>query len=311
MPRICYEPKRFNKERTNLIAAANEIIKGFQAQGYDLTLRQLYYQFVTRNLIENKQTEYKRLGEIISQARRAGLIDWNAIVDRTRGLRGPQTWGSPQEIVQACAASFRLDPWATQATYAEVWFEKDALAGVFQRATLDYRLPYFSCRGYASDSEVWSAAQRLAREAATRRQSGRRPRLVVLHFGDHDPSGLDMTRDVGDRLALFGAPGVQVRRMALTMDQVEEYHPPPNPAKEADSRFEDYQTKYGNASWELDALPPTVLTSLVNDTVIGLIDHQAWKSTLAAEAKDREALAAVSNHWPAVTQHAVTLEKGQ
>lgn len=294
MPKILYEADLNLRPKTlKVIAQANEIIATYAAQGYDLTLRQLYYQFVSRDLIKNSQKEYSRLGDIVSKGRRAGLIDWTAIVDRTRELSRLSTWTSPQEIVSAVSDQFRLDLWRTQGTHVEVWFEKDALLGVFERAANPLRIPYFSCRGYTSDSSIWEAAQRLAKYA-------KRKQIVVLHFGDHDPSGMDMTRDIGDRLRLFGARSVDVRRLALNMDQIEQYEPPPNPAKESDSRFEGYRDQYGDESWELDALEPSVLATLVRDEVTTLIDADAWDTERESEARYKAELAQISSQYPKI-----------
>src|SRR6185295_4699456 len=111
-PMICYEDKKFGVERLAMIAKANQIIAIYAAQGYDLTLRQLYYQFVSRDLIANKTTEYKRLGSIINDARLAGLIDWSAIEDRTRNLASLSHWDNPSDIVTSAANSYRVDKWA-------------------------------------------------------------------------------------------------------------------------------------------------------------------------------------------------------
>src|SRR6185295_9921866 len=175
-PMICYEDKKFGVERLAMIAKANQIIAIYAAQGYDLTLRQLYYQFVSRDLIANKQSEYKRLGAIISEGRRAGLIDWDAITDRTRNLQSLSTWENPAEVLAEDARFFRYDRWESQPTYVEVWFEKDALMGVFERVAHEMRVPFFSCRGYTSDSEVWGAAQRLEEKVDDGKE------VIVLHF---------------------------------------------------------------------------------------------------------------------------------
>jgi hypothetical protein len=294
MPKIAYESLNMSEKTLKVIALANDIIHTYAAQGYDLTLRQLYYQFVSRDLLANKQTEYKRLGDIVSKGRRAGLIDWNAIVDRTRNLKSLGAWDSPSDIIAASASQFRYDWWAKQSVYVEVWFEKDALMGVFERAANKYRVPFFSCRGYTSDSEVWSAAQRMASKARRGKQT------VVLHFGDHDPSGIDMTRDIGDRLRLFGAGRVDVRRLALNMDQIEQYDPPPNPAKETDSRFVEYQALHGDESWELDALEPTVLGALVRDEVNTLVEQDAWDAERLREAQARAELQEISDNYDSI-----------
>jgi len=177
----------------------------------------------------------------------------------------------------------------------EVWIEKDALVGVFERVSQELDIGLFSCRGYTSQSEMWVAAQRLRRYE----QAGQE--VVILHFGDHDPSGLDMTRDITDRLALFGA-NLDVRRLALTMDQVREYNPPPNPAKETDSRFTAYIQEYGDESWELDALPPDVLADLVRAEVDTLKDLDRWNAATSLEKSHKQTLAAVAESWDDVAE---------
>lgn len=294
MPKICYQPKDFTDAHAETIRAANEIIEEYAGQGFALTLRQLYYQFVARALLANTQREYKRLGGIVSAARRAGLIDWNAIEDRTRFVRHPSTWEDPAEIVRAISEQYRVEKWKEQDTITEVWIEKDALIGVFEEVCKELDVALFSCRGYASDSEVWRAALRLLKYI----DNGKRVR--ILHFGDHDPSGIDMTRDIEERLALFGASGVNVNRCALNMDQIEEFGPPPNPAKMTDPRFEGYIAEHGGESWELDALEPQVLASIVRERVEQVTDLDLWEETIAREERERGLLARVSESWPEV-----------
>jgi hypothetical protein len=302
-PRIQYEEWRPEPESLEVIEQANTIITEYLADGYDLTLRQLYYQFVSRDLLANNQKSYNRLGNIISKGRRAGLIDWDAIIDRTRNLQRDSTWKKPADIVAAVAEQFMYDRWKNQKTYVECWFEKDALMGVFERIAGELRVPFFSCRGYTSDSEVWSAARRLRQQSIMYDKE-----IVVLHFGDHDPSGLDMTRDIRERLQLFGAEYVEVRRLALNMPQVEQYEPPPNPAKVTDSRFDAYQKEYGDESWELDALDPKTLADLVRDEIESIIDREQWDEDEASENKAREELAAVSKNYTRVVRY---LERGK
>ena len=130
MPKIKYEEKKFTAATLSVIEAAERIITDYQAQGYSLTLRQVYYQFVARGLIPNTEQSYKRMGNIISDARRAGMIDWNAIEDRTRNLRALSSWDTPQSILDSAMRSYHRDLWETQDKRIEVWVEKDALVGV-------------------------------------------------------------------------------------------------------------------------------------------------------------------------------------
>ena len=289
--------KRFSTLSEDTISKANSILEDYAARGYDLTLRQLYYQFVSRGWLQNKQTEYKRLGSIMNDARLAGRVDWSYMVDRTRGLVDRSHWGSPQEIIDTCAKQYFENMWVNQNYYVEVWVEKDALVGVLERACHPLDVPYFSCRGYPSVSEVKVAADRIVRE------SGRNVNLMIIHLGDHDPSGIDMTRDIKDRLHLLSHEGnIEICRIALNMDQVEHYGPPPNPAKITDSRYGDYIAKYGPSSWELDALDPDVLVELITATVEKYIDPDQWEEDKARIDARRSQLALVSKHWDDVTR---------
>lgn len=327
MPRIAYGPqKRWSPTARSVVATANAIIEEYAAQGFALTLRQLYYQFVARGFLANKQTEYKRLGSIVNDARYAGFIDWKAIVDRTRNLRALSHWESPEQIVEAVADQYRRERWATQPYYCEVWIEKDALLGVIEPVCNELDVPFFSCRGYTSASEVWVAAQRIG--AAI--QKGKKAK--VLHLGDHDPSGIDMTRDIEDRLTTFlvgdlleagffgqgseeslleeavaawssAEPLFEVSRLALNLDQVREFNPPPNPAKLTDSRSGSYISEFGGESWELDALEPAVMASLIRDAVEGILDVESWDEATRRQEQERARLAAVSQRWVEVTEY--------
>lgn len=290
MPRIVYVEKKFTPAHQRLIEMADRICREYAAQGFDLTLRQLYYQFVARDVIANKQTEYKRLGSIINDARLAGLLDWDFIVDRTRNLRGLSHWDNPRSVIQSAAYGYRTERWDNQPHRVEVWIEKDALVGVIAGACKRNDVDYFSCRGYTSQSELWGAAQRMSRY----QRSGQKP--IVIHLGDHDPSGVDMTRDISDRLALFGAD-VDVRRIALNMDQIEAHRPPPNPAKLTDSRATGYIREYGRSSWELDALEPTMLDRLIEDEIWAWRDADLWDQATQAMERERTLLNAVADRW--------------
>ena len=296
MPRIAYIDKSFTRKSLEIIEQANRICADYQRQGYDLTLRQLYYQFVARALIPNKDTEYKRLGNIINDARLAGLLDWHYIVDRTRNLRDLAHWDDPAEILTGAANGYATDRWANQPNRIEVWIEKDALIGVISGACNALDVPYFSCRGYTSQSELWGAARRLIRH----RNHGQDP--IVIHLGDHDPSGIDMTRDIEDRLALFGAKAT-VRRIALNMDQVRHYQPPPNPAKLTDARAEGYIARHGDQSWELDALDPATLDALIQDTIREYRDDTQWQRDTDAMHTDRDRLTEIARRFDQVTAY--------
>jgi len=288
---------RFRSDTISMIEQANTIIIAYQAQGYRLTLRQLYYQFVSRDLLANNERNYKKLGDVISDGRLAGLIDWDAIEDRTRNLRGVSHWDSPSNIIQAAYQSFRLDKWTNQPNRVEVWIEKDALVGVIERVCQRNDVSYFACRGYVSQSEMYVAGQRIAGYIEDGQD------VTVLHLGDHDPSGLDMTRDIRDRLDLFlEGMGIDIDRLALNWQQVELYGPPPNPAKVTDSRFDNYQREYGDESWELDALEPQVISDLIEENILALRDDDLWEEKIEEERHHHELLRRTSDEWERVAQ---------
>lgn len=216
-----YRQIRFTEERAAMIGAIRQLIDDYASQGLSLTVRQIYYQFVARGWIENRQGSYDRVQSAVSDGRMAGLLPWRSVEDRGRSLRGLRTWTSPAAAVREAAAAYRLDLWADQEWRPEVWVEKAALEGVVGEICSELRVDYYATRGYDSASQVWRAGQRMADYV----RRGQRP--IVLHLADHDPSGIDMTRDVQDRLSLFAGTPVIVQRLALNMPQVEQYSPRP------------------------------------------------------------------------------------
>jgi len=302
--KIPYVERDFSPDSLAIIEQANQICESYAAQGYELTLRQLYYQFVARGWLANADRNYKRLGSIVNDARLGGLIDWEHVVDRTRFVRKNSHWDSPGDIIHSAARSFDRDRWEGQPTRVEVWIEKDALVGVIEDVCQRNDVPYFSCRGYTSQSEIWGAAQRLEHYL----DKPGCEKVVVLHLGDHDPSGIDMTRDIGDRLALFfegdgtDPDDLEVQRIALTMEQVERYNPPPNPAKLTDSRAVGYIDRYGHESWELDALNPDQLVSLIDRWVGEHRDSGLWVAANERVASERKILTATASRWPEVAE---------
>lgn len=294
MTKEAFITKRFQRDSVIRIEQANDIIATYQRQGYRLTLRQLYYQFVSRDLIANTEQSYSKLGNLISDARLAGLIDWSAIEDRTRSLRALSSYDDPAELMQYTKYWYRLDKWATQPVRIEAWVEKEALLGVLERICTRYEVPYFACKGYVSSSEMYDAAKRYVSYIENGQD------VILLDLGDHDPSGIDMTRDKIDRMMLFMghyADQLQIKRLALNYDQILQYNPPPNPAKVTDSRFEDYARRFGVSSWELDALEPSVISNLIETAILAERDENAWALAAMQEANEKEQLADASRYW--------------
>lgn len=276
-----YESIKFPKEHLKVIEGVNHIINEYEAQGFSLTLRQIYYQFVARDWMDNNDLKYKWLGGIVSRGRMAGLISWTAIEDRGRNLRGYTTFESPKEAVKDARDSYKIDMWQNQPFRVEVWVEKAALEGVIGQMCNKLRVDFFATRGYNSQSEQWEAGRRFARYI----QKGQRP--IVFHLGDHDPSGLDMTRDNRERLSIFAGMPIMVQRLALNMDQIERYGPPSAPGKITDGRLKAYEQTHGTDQvWELDALDPKVIHELIEDAVLKVRDQKLWDEMLTKEVSE-------------------------
>lgn len=310
-----YKP---GKEAALLLRTITDIVINYQNQGLRLTLRQLYYQLVARDIIPNKEASYKKIGSLVSKARLGGLLDWDAIEDRVRQPKSPPEFHTLNALIDAALYSFRLPRLKGQKRYVELWVEKDALAGVLHPIAYRNHIVLMVNRGYSSTSAMRESAVRIRDKA---RELGVEE-AVVLYLGDLDPSGEDMVRDIEDRLNLFlhqgheidwgghpfkgnkkaviedypeacvrrGNVRLEVKKLALTMEQVEEYDPPPNPAKLTDSRATKYVEEYGEYSWEVDALPPETLRELIEDELELLIDQEAIQKVIDTENEQRALL---------------------
>lgn len=262
-----FQDVNFRGKSKELIAHCQLIITSYLKQNLKLTLRQLYYQLVSKNIIENKERSYKNLSSLVSDARLAGLLDWDAIEDRIRVPKVPLEFENVSELINWANYWYRLPRWRGQDHYVELWVEKDALAGVLQPIARQFHATMMVNRGYSSQSAMYEAANRF-KDKFVEGQPG-----ILFYLGDHDPSGEDMVRDIRDRLKMFGVYDLEVKKLALTMDQIEEHDPPPNPAKLTDPRSDAYVAEHGASSWEVDALPPEVLTEIITSAFDEVIDQ--------------------------------------
>lgn len=297
MPKEFYKEWNPRQSTLNLVDKIEQIIFNYQNDGYTLTLRQLYYQLVAQDIIENTVQSYKTLVKIMTNARMAGMIDWTAIEDRNREFNSFWFQENDQTVIDQLPQYIRFDQWARQDHYIEVWVEKEALGNVVSRACKPLLVPHMSCKGYLSASEAWRAGKRFER----RESQGKTCHLI--HLGDHDPSGIDMTRDNSERLEMFASSwNIQIHRIALNMDQIEELKPPPNPAKETDSRFKSYRREFGETSWELDAIKPQTLNKLITDKVHEFIDWDEWNDVQDQEIAMENLLGKLSDQWGDIKQ---------
>lgn len=288
-----YIDKKFAPESWRIIEIADNILREYTEQRLVVTVRQLYYQFVARDLLPNTQKNYKRLADIVSEARMAGHLDWDAIEDRGRVPATPSEWESIEDIVNVAMRQFRLPRLLRQKVYPELWVEKQALAGVLEPVARQHHVTLMVNKGYSSASAMRESALRFRRNMETMEEtSGTRPDALLLYLGDHDPSGEDMVRDIEKRLTLFGVEDLEVKKVALTMEQIKQHKPPPNPAKSTDPRFKGYQELHGDESWELDALEPSLLQRLVQNDLRAALSPSIAKAVVDEENRQRSEMSA-------------------
>ena len=273
-------PKNIRPATRKLLDQIMIILDEYANEGYKLTLRQLYYQLVTKLVIDNTTRMYARLSTILKDARMCGQVDWDVIEDRVRVPQIPNEFDDVKDLMNNFIYWYRKDRHRGQKNYVEVWVEKDALSGVLLPITKDYHVHLMVNRGYSSVSAMHDAAIRFQHALDEGKD------CTILYLGDHDPSGLDMIRDISDRLLTFGVD-VNVKQIALTIEQIKQYNPPPNPAKEDDPRAKEYIEKFGEISWELDALKPQVLVKLLQKNLELLIDMGMYDEIIFEEEKEK------------------------
>lgn len=296
--------------RSELLDEARTVAEEYRDQGYSLTLRQLYYQLVSKALIPNADESYKRLGDTLGDARLAGDFDMDLLIDRGRDAKPSKHHECKLDVNEAIGEagtylkalpfwSISVDPWFGQPKYVSVWVEKEALAGVFEKPCDDLGVGFFACKGYPSHSALWQWLLKLQEAYQTSQEvveddEGNELEVeplreaVVLYFGDHDPDGWQIPRSAREVLNTFAdvhnldVPPIRFKRVALNMDQIKQYNPPPFPAKKSSSRYAGYYREHGiNEAWELDALNPKVLDRLIRDNVAQHWDrsiHDHWQS---------------------------------
>jgi len=253
---------------------------GLLESDHPMTVRQVYYRLVSRQVVENNRGRYQAVSDALVDARKDGTIPWGWIEDRLRRPRTVSMWEDLADFADTAQRAYRRDVWLTQDVYIECWLEKDALSGIFEDALDEYGVTLNVGRGYDGWDSIHNAAQRyLDRDEDT----------IVLYFGDFDPSGEDMVRSLRERLAFFDCEP-EVVKCALTVQDVARYNLPPNFTKTTDTRRADFVAKYGDVVVELDALPADVLRQRLIEEVEGRMDLAALESVKTRETREKERL---------------------
>jgi len=269
-----------------------EIVDYYESIDIKLTNRQLYYQLVGKDYIPNYQEVYKRICVFLTDLRYAGKIDWSSIEDKARVPKKHPEWDNLSDIIKSATYSYRLPRWSDQDYYIEMYCEKEAGINVLETISRKYHMHFGFNKGYSSASAMYDLAFRIGYQL---KDKGKLP--IILYFGDHDPSGLDMVRDIRDRIEEFLTkgdtyivPDFEVVPVSLSMDQVKKYKLPPNPAKITDPRAKWYIKEHGEVSWELDAIDAIELRKIAEDAVLEYIDMKKYDAWIRKEKKQIKAL---------------------
>lgn len=276
--------------REELIIAVRGIIG--QYAGMRLTLRQIYYRLVAGQVILNVLSSYKRLSDVIARAREAGLVPWGSIEDRTREIHDghgeDNTAGAHFRLfwnyVTHMNERYEMPKWWGQPTRVIVVLEKEALYEVFRQITDAEGVDLVPVRGYSSVTLLHDLSARMQDMTS----DGGVESINVLYFGDFDPSGADIQREVAEKLEEYGAD-FEIERVAITREQIEEMGLPPAPAKTTDSRYERFLEEQGVA-WqvELDAIEPRTLQGLIRDAIQGFFDDALGRERNAELQRRRD-----------------------
>lgn len=280
------EPTR-KQRRALIIEETNRIIAEYTTR---LTIRQIYYRLVSKHIIHNTVSQYKYLDGLLVDARWNGQVKFSAIEDRTRAfLGGDEDLETPQECFDKwygafknCYSYFDLPRWKDQEYYIEVWLEKQALQGLFQQVTEDLKVTLFPCRGYPSLTKLYEAAGRLIQEGGNKQ-------VKILYFGDFDPSGEDILRQIQKDLTKFGV-NFEFEKIAILKEQIDEYEIPPFPAKTSDPRYEGFVAEHGDEAVELDAIDPKILQNIIRESVGSYFDEDTYSEIQGEEEEGREAI---------------------
>jgi len=262
-----------------LIEQVQKIISSYD---FALTLRQIYYQLVAKQIIPNEQRYYKKLSRICVMGRNEGILSEEGFADRLREVDKLSSWADLNQFMETVKRSYHKDKWQNQDKYIEIWTEKDALRSVLTEITYQYDVSLMVARGQLSRTAIYEAFNRY------KIQSDKE--CYLYYCGDFDPSGLSIYESIKERLEKFGV-FIKYERIALTEEQIKKYQLPSDPAKQSDPNYNKFVSLYGSDMVvELDSLPPDVLRDIIKDCISKNIDAGLLAQVQKEETKEQDKL---------------------
>ena len=256
-----------------------------------ITGRGIGYKLFAAGLIPSMDRPVmQRVYRLLKEAREQGMIPWEWIVDETRKLERRPRWDDPADFVATVSRAYRRDYWNQQPVRVEVWSEKGTVRGVLAPVLDRYGVGFRVMHGFSGATTIYDVAQ----------DDDGRP-LIVLYVGDYDPSGMYMSEhDLPDRLAEYGGDHVDVTRIALLREDLDDLPSFPASDKKKDTRHSWFVRNFGDQCWELDAMDPNDLRDLVEEAIQNEIEQEAWDRCAVTEKAEQESLRTVLDSWKGV-----------
>ena len=274
-------------ESLHLLTQIQKIIDDYD---FAITLRQLFYQLVAKQIIPNQQKYYTKLSRLCVAGRDQGMLPEKAFADRLRQVDKPSSWIDLADFMDTVRQAYRKDVWQKQHCYIEIWTEKDALRGVIAPVTHSSNVSLLVVRGQVSRTAIYESYKRFVQQIKKKKQ------CYLFYFGDFDPSGMSIYSSLVERLQNFGKYGdeygqeINFQRVALTANQISIHSLPQDPAKQSDPNYKKFVVEYGDNVVELDSLPPDALRNLINKCIVQKIDFEILNQIKEIEKNEQAVL---------------------
>lgn len=255
-----------------------------------VSIRQLFYLAVSRGLIAKTETEYKgTIVKLMGIAREEGICPWDVIVDYSRRVHKHATFTGLPDLFNWVHSFYKRSKWETQPKLVHIWCEKETLLGPLAPITQEWDVPLFPCKGYPSKTFKYNAAKRIADEDKD---------VYIYYFGDFDPSGVDIERQLTEDLYRYTRgmdyrKHLVVKRVVVTEDQIDEFNLETRPTKKTDSRA----VNFGLKSVEVEAIEPNTLRAMCEEVIQRHVTEDEWEETEQAEVEDLVELAKLQEQY--------------
>jgi hypothetical protein len=273
--------KRYRRTNAELEAIDEAIVYAVRDE-HPVSLRGVYYRVVSAGAIGKTEKAYNLIGRELLKLRRSGAVPYSWITDGTRLIQRPDSWNDLDDMLEDAAASYRRTLWHKSNVEIMMFTEKDAISGVLCPITSKWDVELGVIRGYASETFAYTVAEEIMSTDKF---------VVAYQFGDHDPSGVDAWRDFQAKVSAFVAakhciPNMLFERLAVTPEQIADFHLLTRPTKKSDTRARGFIGE----SVEVDAIPASILRQIAEDAITQHIDEEALRLTQVAEDSERKIL---------------------